>query len=58
MKPFTTILQGQRISSVTFEKGKGCVYFIKKKYCANKRFSVTSNLRYMYGVINVDEIKN
>jgi hypothetical protein len=22
MKPFTTILQGQRISSVTFEKGK------------------------------------
>jgi hypothetical protein len=30
----------------------------KKKYCANKRFCVTSNLRYMYGVLNVDEIKN
>jgi hypothetical protein len=30
----------------------------KKKYCANKRFSVTSNLRYMHGVLNVDEIKN
>jgi hypothetical protein len=30
----------------------------KKKYCANKRFSITSNLRYMHGVLNVDEIKN
>jgi hypothetical protein len=30
----------------------------KKKYGANKRFPVTSNLRYMHGVLNVDEIKN
>jgi hypothetical protein len=30
----------------------------KKKYCANKRFSVTLNLRYMHGVLNVNEIKN
>jgi hypothetical protein len=30
----------------------------QKKYCANKRFLVTSNLRYMHGVLNVDEIKN
>jgi hypothetical protein len=30
----------------------------KKKYCANKRFPVTSNLRYMHGVLNVDKIKN
>jgi hypothetical protein len=36
----------------------GCVYFLKKKYCGNKRFPVTSNLRYMHGVLNVDEIKN
>jgi hypothetical protein len=37
----------------------GCVYSLKKKkYCANKRFSVTLNLRYMHGVLNVDEIKN
>jgi hypothetical protein len=35
----------------------GCVYF-KKKYGANKRFSVTLNLRYMHGVLNVDKIKN
>jgi len=25
---------------------------------AKRRFPVTSNLRYMYGVLNVDEIKN
>jgi hypothetical protein len=30
----------------------------KKKHCINKRFPVTSNLRYMHGVLNVDEIKN
>jgi hypothetical protein len=35
----------------------GCVYFLKKN-TANKRFPVTSNLRYMHGVLNVDEIKN
>jgi hypothetical protein len=28
------------------------------KHCAEKRFPVTSNLRYMHGVLNVDEIKN
>jgi hypothetical protein len=32
--------------------------FSLKKHYAEKRFSVTSNLRYMYGVLNVDEIKN
>jgi hypothetical protein len=31
---------------------------LKKKYFANQRFSVTSNLRYMHKVLNVDEIKN
>jgi hypothetical protein len=36
----------------------GCVYFHTKKHCAEKRFPVTSNLRYMHGVLNVDEIKN
>jgi hypothetical protein len=36
----------------------GCVYFLKKKYCTNKRFPVISNLRYIHGVLNVDEIKN
>jgi hypothetical protein len=36
----------------------GCVQFLKKKYYVKKRFSVTSNLRYMHGVLNVDEIKN
>jgi hypothetical protein len=30
----------------------------KKKHCAEKRFPVTSNLRYMHGVLNIDEIKN
>jgi hypothetical protein len=30
----------------------------KKKHYAEKRFSVTLNLRYMHGVLNVDEIKN
>jgi hypothetical protein len=30
----------------------------QKKHCANKRLSVTSNLRYMHGVLNLDEIKN
>jgi hypothetical protein len=30
----------------------------QKIHCANKRFPVTSNLRYMHGVLNVDEIKN
>jgi hypothetical protein len=30
----------------------------QKKHCAEKRFPVTSNLRYMHGVLNVDEIKN
>jgi hypothetical protein len=33
------------------------VFTSSKKYYANKRFSVTSNLRYMHGVLNVDEIK-
>ena len=27
-------------------------------YYAKRRFPVTSNLRYMHGVLNVDEIKN
>jgi hypothetical protein len=36
----------------------GCVQFLKKIHCANKRFLVTSNLRYMHGVLNVDKIKN
>jgi hypothetical protein len=30
----------------------------KKKYYAKKKFSVTSNLRYMHEILNVDEIKN
>jgi hypothetical protein len=30
---------------------------VQKKHYA-KKFSVTSNLRYMHGVLNVDEIKN
>jgi hypothetical protein len=31
----------------------------KKKYVlCEKRFSITSNLRYMHGILNVDEIKN
>jgi hypothetical protein len=30
---------------------------VQKKHCAEKRFPVTSNLRYMHGVLNVDEIK-
>jgi hypothetical protein len=34
-----------------------CLLPKKKKYCANKKFSVTSNLRYMHGVLNVDKIK-
>jgi hypothetical protein len=34
------------------------VFSSKKKYCAKKRFLVTSNLRYMHGVLNIDEIKN
>jgi hypothetical protein len=29
-----------------------------KVHGAKKRFSITSNLRYMYGVLNVDKIKN
>jgi hypothetical protein len=41
----------------TDERYHGCVYFLKKKYCANKRFPVTSNLRYMHVILNVDEIK-
>jgi hypothetical protein len=32
--------------------------FQKKIYYIKKRFPVTLNLRYMYGVLNVDEIKN
>jgi hypothetical protein len=34
------------------------VFSSSKKYYAKKRFPVTSNLRYMHGVLNVDEIKN
>jgi hypothetical protein len=34
------------------------VFSSLKKYYAEKRFSVTSNLRYMHGVLNIDEIKN
>jgi hypothetical protein len=30
---------------------------VQKKHYAKKKFSVTSNLRYMYKVLNVDEIK-
>jgi hypothetical protein len=35
-----------------------CLVPQKKKHYAKKRFPVTSNLRYMHGVLNVDEIKN
>jgi hypothetical protein len=35
---------------------QGCVYFLKKVLCKQK-IPVTSNLRYMHGVLNVDEIK-
>jgi hypothetical protein len=38
--------------------GYGCVQFLKKKVLCEKIFSVTSNLRYMHGVLNVDKIKN
>jgi hypothetical protein len=34
------------------------VFSYLKKYYVKKRFLITSNLRYMYGVLNVDEIKN
>jgi hypothetical protein len=34
-----------------------CLDHLKNALC-KKRFSVTSNLRYMYGVLNVDKIKN
>jgi hypothetical protein len=30
----------------------------KKNTMPKKKFSLTSNLRYMHGVLNVDEIKN
>jgi hypothetical protein len=30
----------------------------EKMHYAKRRFPVTSNLRYMHGVLNVDEIKN
>jgi hypothetical protein len=45
-------------STATYSVEYGCVQFLKKKYYAKKRFSVTSNLRYMHEVLNVDEIKN
>jgi hypothetical protein len=35
----------------------GCVYFLKKKVPCKKKIPVTSNLRYMHGVLNVDEKK-
>jgi hypothetical protein len=31
---------------------------LKKKHYVEKKFPVTSNLRYMHEVLNVDEIKN
>jgi hypothetical protein len=34
------------------------VFSSEKKYGAEKKFPATSNLRYMHGVLNVDEIKN
>jgi hypothetical protein len=55
---------GERQCSSCVKKGLvkhfyhfGCVQF-HKKHCAEKRFPVTSNLRYMHGVLNIDEIKN
>jgi hypothetical protein len=59
----------QQATALDLLKGRGAVFawkectavftsLKKKKYCANKRFLVTSNLRYMHGVLNVDEIKN
>jgi hypothetical protein len=42
-----------------YRREKGCVQFLKKKkVLCEKRFLATSNLRYMHGVLNVDEIKN
>jgi hypothetical protein len=35
-----------------------CLDPLKNALCKKKRFFVTSNLRYMYGVLNVDKIKN
>jgi hypothetical protein len=35
----------------------GCVYFLKKKILCKQKIPVTSNLRYMHWVLNVDEIK-
>jgi hypothetical protein len=32
--------------------------FFSKFYYAKRRFSITSKYRHMYGVLNVDEIKN
>jgi hypothetical protein len=46
------------VGCVREARDMGCVQFLKKKHCANKRFLVTLNLRYMHGVLNVDEIKN
>jgi hypothetical protein len=34
-----------------------CLLPQKKKILCKQKISVTSNLRYMYGVLNVDEIK-
>jgi hypothetical protein len=36
----------------------GCVYFLKKKILCKQKIPVTSNLRYMHEVLNIDEIKN
>jgi hypothetical protein len=54
----TTPATGPRIDARNFSTSLWPCLLPKKKYCAEKRFLVTSNLRYMYGVLNVDEIKN
>jgi hypothetical protein len=35
-----------------------CLVTLKSVLCKKKRFPVTSNLRYMHRVLNVDKIKN
>jgi hypothetical protein len=48
-------------STVLAKNNIGLVYipeFTSKFYYAKRRFPITSKCRHIYGVLNVDEIKN
>jgi hypothetical protein len=56
--PETSLLPNRLARGSRRSEARSVAVYFLKKILYKQKIPVTSNLRYMYGVLNVDEIKN